>query len=42
MRNACKLIARKPEEKRPFGGPRCRWKVNSKMGLREIGCDDVD
>jgi hypothetical protein len=33
---------RKPEVKRPFGRPTCKGEVNSKTGLREIGCDDVD
>jgi hypothetical protein len=42
MGNACKNIVRKPERKRPFGGPKCKWEVTSKLGLREIGCDDAD
>jgi hypothetical protein len=40
--NAYKNIVRKPGVKRPFGKRRCKWEVNSKMGLREIRCDDVD
>jgi hypothetical protein len=28
----------KPEGKRPFGRPRCRWEVNIKMDLQEVGC----
>jgi hypothetical protein len=26
----------KPEEKRPFGRPGCRWEDNIRMDLREI------
>jgi hypothetical protein len=28
----------KPEGKRPLGRPRCRWKGNIKMDLKEVGC----
>jgi hypothetical protein len=28
--------------KRPLGKPRCRWKDNIKMDLREIGIDGAD
>jgi hypothetical protein len=31
----------KPEEKRPLGRPRHRWKDNSRMVLREIGWEGV-
>jgi len=27
----------KPEGKRPLGRPRCRWEVNIKMDLGEVG-----
>jgi hypothetical protein len=27
----------KPERKRPLETPRCRWKNNIQLGLREIG-----
>jgi 3-oxoacyl-ACP reductase-like protein len=30
------------EERRPFGRPRCRWEVNIKIDLKEIGCEDVN
>jgi hypothetical protein len=32
----------KPEGKRPLGRPRRRWVGNTKMDLKEIGCDDMD
>jgi hypothetical protein len=36
-RNAYKILAGKPEGKRPLGRPRRRWVDNIKMELREIG-----
>jgi hypothetical protein len=41
-RNARRVLARKPEEKRPLGSPRRRWEDNIKIDLREIGRGDVD
>jgi hypothetical protein len=41
-RNACRILMRKPERKRPLGRPRHRWEDNIKMGLREIGWDGMD
>jgi hypothetical protein len=35
-------LVRKPEGKRPLGGPRCTWVDNSKMILREIGWGGMD
>jgi len=32
----------KPEEKRPHGKPRRRWKNNIKMDLQEVGCGGMD
>jgi hypothetical protein len=37
MRSANKLLAGKPEGKRPFRRPRHRWEYGIKMDLREIG-----
>jgi hypothetical protein len=37
-RNACSILVRKPEGKRPLGRPRRRWVEN----LREIGCGGTD
>jgi hypothetical protein len=36
-RNAYRILARKPEGKRPLGRPRRWWLDDSKMDLREIG-----
>jgi hypothetical protein len=35
-RNACRLLVRKPEGKRPLGKRRLRWVDNIKMDLGEI------
>jgi hypothetical protein len=35
-------MGKKPEGKRPLGGPRHRWVDNNKMDLREIGWDGMD
>jgi hypothetical protein len=32
----------KPEGKKPLGRPRRRWVNNIRMGLGEVGWDDVD
>jgi hypothetical protein len=50
MEAACRMCRRgkkyilggKPEGNRPLGRPRHRWEENVKMGLRKIGCEDVD
>jgi hypothetical protein len=36
-RNACRVLVRKSEGKRPLGMPRCRQKDNMKMVHTEIG-----
>jgi hypothetical protein len=41
-RNACRILVRKPEGKRPLERPRRRWVDNIKMDLKEIGWDGVD
>jgi hypothetical protein len=41
-RNVYKLLAGKPEGKRPLGRPRRRWIDNIKMDLLEIGLNIVD
>jgi hypothetical protein len=41
-RNACRILVRNPEEKRPLGRPRRRWVDNIKMDLSEIGWDGMD
>jgi hypothetical protein len=41
-RDAYRILMRKPEGKRPIGGPRRRWEDNIKMELRELGWGDMD
>jgi hypothetical protein len=35
-------LDRKTRREEPLGSPRCRWKDNIRMDLREIGCEGVD
>jgi hypothetical protein len=42
VRNACRILAGKPEEKRPLGRPRHRWVDTIKMDLREIEWDGMN
>jgi hypothetical protein len=37
-----RVLVGRPEEKRPLGRPRHRWKDNIKMDLREIGIDGAN
>jgi hypothetical protein len=41
-RNACRILAGKPEGKRRLQGPRRRWVDNIKMNVSEIGWDGTD
>jgi hypothetical protein len=36
-RGAKRALVGKPEERRPLGRPRRRWKYNFKIDLREVG-----
>jgi hypothetical protein len=36
-RNACRLLVRMPEVRRPLGRPRSRWLDNVRMDLVEVG-----
>ena len=36
------VLVGKPEEKRPLGRRRRRWKDNIKMCLQEVGCVGTD
>jgi hypothetical protein len=36
-RKVYKVLVGKPEGKRPFGRPRCRWEEVIRMDLRETG-----
>jgi hypothetical protein len=35
--NAYRILAGKPEGKRPLGRQRCRWLDNIKIDLRDVG-----
>jgi hypothetical protein len=41
-RNAYSVLVGKPDGKRPFERPRCRWEDGIKMDLREIGGGGVE
>jgi hypothetical protein len=41
-RGVYRVLVRRPEGKRPLGRPRCRWKDNIKMDLREIVIDGAN
>jgi len=41
-RGVYRVLVGKPEGKRPFGRPRCRWEDNIKMNLQEVGCEGMD
>jgi hypothetical protein len=41
-RNACRILARKPEGKRSLGRQRRRWVDNIKIDLRDIVWDGMD
>jgi hypothetical protein len=42
IRNAYKILVRKPEWMKPFRRPKCRWKINIRKHLGEIGWEGVD
>jgi serine/threonine protein kinase HipA of HipAB toxin-antitoxin module len=42
MRNAYKILVRKPEGMKPLRGPTCRWEDITRMDLREIESESVD
>jgi hypothetical protein len=37
-----RVLAEKPERRRPVGRPRRRWEDNIRMDLWEVGCGCVD
>jgi hypothetical protein len=41
-RNACRVLLRKPKEKRSLGRPRRRWVDNIKIDLSEIRWSGMD
>jgi hypothetical protein len=42
VRSAYNILVGKPEGKRPLRRPRCRWKHNIRLDLREIGWEHGD
>jgi hypothetical protein len=41
-RGAYRVLVRRPEGKRPIGGPRRKWKVNIKIDLQDVGFRVID
>jgi hypothetical protein len=41
-RGVYRVLAGKPEGKRPLGSPRLRWNDNIKMDLQEVGFEGMD
>jgi hypothetical protein len=41
-RGVYRVLMGKPEGKRPFGRPRCRWEDNNKMDNQEAGFGGMD
>jgi hypothetical protein len=41
-RGVYRVLAGKPEGKRPFGRPRRRWDDNTRADLWEVGCGGMD
>jgi hypothetical protein len=41
-RGVYRVLVKKPEGKRPYGGPRRRWYDNIKMDLQEVECGGMD
>jgi len=41
-RGVYRVLVGKREGKKPLARPRRRWEDNIKMGLQEVGCEDVD
>jgi hypothetical protein len=41
-RSVYRVLVGKPDERRPLGRPRRRWKDNIRMDIREVGCGCVD
>jgi hypothetical protein len=41
-RGVYRVLVGKPEERRPLGRPRLRWKDNIKMDIQEVGCGGMN
>jgi hypothetical protein len=42
MGEGVQSFGRKTWENRPLGRPKCRWKYNNKMNVKEVGCRGMD
>jgi hypothetical protein len=42
VRKKSKILVGKPEGRKPLGRPRRRWEDKIRVGLKEIGWEDVD
>jgi hypothetical protein len=42
MKNAYRILIRKPKQKRPLRRPRCRWEDNIRMNLGEVGWESME
>jgi len=42
MRSVYRVLVGKPEGKRQFGRPMCRWEDKFKMDLQEVRCGGMD
>jgi hypothetical protein len=40
--SAYRVLVGKPEEKRPLGRPKLRWKYTIKMDIIKTGCGGID
>jgi hypothetical protein len=41
-RNECKILVEKHERMKEIGSPRCRWKDNIRIDLREVRWEGMD
>ena len=41
-RGVYRVLVGKPDRRRPFGRPRCRWEGNIRMDLLGMGCGGMD
>ena len=41
-RGVYRILVGKPEGKRPYGGPMCKWEDNIKVDLQEVGFWGMD
>jgi len=41
-KGTCRVLVGKPEGRRLLGRTRCRWVVNIRMNIQEVGCSYMD